>query len=445
MDKKIDLVNRVLSIIILNTIIIINPVYSQNKNNTELDKLSNITNNTSSDFTNNPHIYLVADLIGNWGLTKNKDDLSISNLDSTPVRSEATNSFFARAMELGFFGDVDYWGRGTANFHYGYHRGSYEIELEELFFDFTNLPYNFKLKLGKMRLDIGRTNSIHEHDWRFTTTPLVIYELLDYHSITDFGGELSVLMPYNFYQELKIGIFNGQEFGEKDPEQFLDPNGLNYNKSEILDSHVSSTSPTKKPNPLLTARIKNFAPLPNLPSNSGIQIGFSYLRYNVDVNPKNYWQMGGMDITLKREKGRQSNLEWGYEFWYRKEEHATDENADHVHTDVENVVNTEITKTLKYPQIKYGHFMYLDYRFNQIWNVGFKIDQFFQEMFYNSIDGTYLFRKDNSQSIWFSLVPSEFSRYRFTVERQNFYNQRENLIFYFQATFFLGFHPPHRY
>ncbi len=403
---------------------------------------------TTRDFANNPLLSLTADMIGNWGIKSNKAS-EVKEEIGSPVSSISTNNFYVRSLELAISGDVDQWMRGVAIIAFHRERGGgNHIDVHEAYLDFIQLPANLRLKLGKFFIDAGRLNSIHQHDWSFTTTPVVHYEFFDLEGVADYGGELSYLMPYNFYQEIKFGLYNGEGYGEKNPTQNLDPSGLNSpapvegappiddghnhiteifsaaatdTTSSTVTATTTSTTPYrgKKPSPMILGRLKNFIPINY---QTGTSFGFTYLRYNLDDNPKNFWQLGGFDFILKKENGKISNLEWGNEFWGRKQESATNE-----------------------PEIKYGFYTYINYHFNFIWNIGVRFDEFFQENYYQRVTNEYVFRRDTSQSIWIGLKPSEFSNFKLTFEHQKFFNQNDNYIVYLQALFIIGFHPAHSY
>jgi len=341
--------------------------------------------NTLIDRASIPNILVAADMVGQWDATKNDSDIQALSRDTANMRE----------VEFGFNGAVDQWGLGSVLFAVHNENGKFFVELHEAYFEFNQLPWNLFFKVGKYFIDAGRLNSIHRHDWRFTQAPRVHKEFFDFEAVDDFGGELSILMPWNFYQEIKLGVFSGKKFG-----------------------HAHDDGITKA-QPLFTARIKNFIPIVG---NLGSHFGFSYLRYNIDQNPNNYWQTGGTDVTFKWQSGKHMSFEWTSEFWYRNEKF-----------DVGLDTN------------KYGYYSFVEFQPWQMWFFGVRFDEFVLADNFDPRKGKLVDKIDYGQTIWITLKPSEFSYFRLSGERQDYYGKKDNYLILLQADFILGHHPAHRY
>ena len=350
---------------------------------------------TVIDWANLPHILVNVDMVGDWNLGKSKKKQEGASENTEEPASDSAN---IREIDFGFDTAIDQWAYGTALFTVHNEAGEYFVELHEAYFEFNQLPYNFFLKLGNFFMDIGRLNNRHRHSWKFTKAPLVHEELFDDEGVEDFGGELSFLMPLSFYQEFKVGMFNGRTFGHSHDEDL------------------------KKPNPLFTGRIKNFF---LLGESLGTQVGFSYLRYNVDEDPKNYWEIGGLDLTFKQQRGALQSFEWSTEFWYRKEYFAQGESRE-----------------------RYGYYSFIGYQpwsRWKMWHFGLRWDHFVRRKDFDAALGEKLDKHDFGQTLSVTLKPSEFSYFRFSVERQDYYKKEDEYLLLIQADFVLGYHKPHIY
>jgi len=124
------------------------------------------------------------------------------------------NETYVRSTELGLFGAIDHLATGTITFAAHNEDGILTTELHEGYFLFpaTLIPRT-DIRLGQMFPDVGRLNVIHQHDWPFTTPPLVHKKLLGEEALLDTGIEFRYLFPWSFWQELSIGIFSGKGFG----------------------------------------------------------------------------------------------------------------------------------------------------------------------------------------------------------------------------------------
>lgn len=332
-----------------------------------------------------PNLFVAADMVGGKDFTAERNSPGAL----TP------NGFEVRSAEVGFFGGIDQLALGTVNLAVHEEEGKYFVELHEAFFEFNTLPFNLYAKLGRFFPDVGRLNSIHQHDWHFTTTPLVHAKLFDEEGIFDQGAEVSLLLPWSFYQELKLGFFNGKSWG-----------------------HAHSEGPSK-PGPLFTARLKQFFALVG---ELGMQCGFTYIRYIVDEDSREIDHTAGADLTFKWQEGRWRSFIFSTEYWYRYE------------------VRPDAVQDNK----KHGLYSYVQYQFHQYWFAGARFD-YFAELEVESAEGNTITRENYAQSVWLTFRPSEFSYFRLTFERRDEFGMDVRYAGYVQADFILGYHPAHRY
>ena len=342
--------------------------------------------NILSNFVNRvsmPNIFVSADFVG---------DFNVSNADT-----QSKDNYFVREVEFGFGGSIDYLLVGQLNIAIHNERGAFFAELHEVYFEFPTLLWNLYLKVGNFFFDAGRLNTRHRHDWDFTVAPMIHERLFDEEAAEDTGAELSYLMPLPFYQEIKFGVFNGRTFGHTHNDGF------------------------KKPHPLYLGRIKNFF---ELPFRIGMEWGLSFLRYNVTKSARDADYTYGSDLTFKWRRSNLQNITWSSEFWYRVKERALDTGP------TEKVL---------------GFYSYVEYSIYSMWIFGFMFQYYSEpDLFSNRLNAR-INPQSYAQTLWFTWRPSEFSYFRFSIERNDPYNEKDHYIFYIQTDFIIGFHPAHRF
>ena len=92
---------------------------------------------------------------------------------------------------------------------------STEVDVEEAYLSFLELPLGLQATIGRKLLNFGRLNPLHIHHWAFTDIPLILQNFFGHHPWFDDGAELTWLVsnPLNVYLELATGIWNGKELG----------------------------------------------------------------------------------------------------------------------------------------------------------------------------------------------------------------------------------------
>lgn len=288
-------------------------------------------------------------------------------------------------------------------------------------------------------MDLGRLNRIHQHDRPFTTTPIVHEKFIDTESIADTGLELSILFPWTFLsQELVIGGTNGKKWGH---------------------SHDGGI---KKNNPLAYAHLKNFYYFGN---NLGTQFGFTASRFEPTENKKNEKFLYGFDIVVRWNYSNLREFILMAEAWYNKE--VFPENEIQYHPESKTI--SPEPNYYPYPgkpanQIQWGQYIFLNYKFHQLWSAGFRYD-FFTDYSLKNQAGYMATNAIEAQSFQISFIPSEFSFIRATVERRFTMDysgetpenkalqgliitpdfEKVEYRFFVQAVFILGSHPAHQY
>ena len=400
-------------------------------------------------------IMAAVDMVGSWDKEKNRDTADRGRLlvkdpeiameekknewETEPVHA-TDNKATIRSGELGFYADIDQLARGIVTIGMHEEDGKAEVDLEEAYFLFPVTPVpGTSLKLGKFFYDAGRINTIHRHDWSFTEAPLVHRELFSEENAGDVGAELSILFPWPFWQELTIGVFNGQALGHKDHDHDDEESedmialenqlrlelGLPPRETPAEEDEESHSLETRQ-NPLVTVHLKQFF---QIGENWGTQFGFSYMRWHPDSEANKKTEQSGIDFVLKWNRGRFKSFQWLTEIWYRE----TRAKGEH---------------PWEYPdpiETRAGAYTLIEYSFHQNWSAALRFDGYHNPN-YRGESGYMVSDATTESQFIVSWKPSEFSRFRFTAsqKRRYLYNDIDNTISA-QAVFIIGKHPEHVY
>lgn len=137
----------------------------------------------------NPDISLNADFLGQY---RNHEG-------GNPERK-----FALREMELGFSGNVDPYTRADMILAISPNDGDWNVDLEEGYLTFLQLPYNLQARVGQFREEFGRANPIHLHALPWTDYPLVIQRYFGEEGLKGAGAELSWLVPNPWDQYIAL-------------------------------------------------------------------------------------------------------------------------------------------------------------------------------------------------------------------------------------------------
>ena len=328
-----------------------------------------------------------------------------------PLRDSNETEFEVRAFELNIGAPVDpYFDLlVTLSWHEG------EIDLEEAWVS-TILPGNFKLQFGREFIPFGYLNRVHEHDFPQVDQPYVIEGLTTDHGFIGDGAHIEYVAPFlNPTLTLIAGAYNQIE----------------HSVGRRIDGF-----------PLL-GRIQTFYQTPN--GRHSILAGASYLtsagskdplegRLDSDGQTSDRRARGKMDYTLgfdlkyKFLTGRQTyqGLTLGAEFL--KVSYDAYENH------VDYVPGLDVGSDE-------GFYIYADWDFNRFHGVGYRYDHS-DVLFSRLQDGARI----EAHSVYYQWRATEFSRFRLQYQyaEDDREDDAEHLVF-LQGTYFIGWHPPHRF
>ena len=140
----------------------------------------------------NPDISLIGDFIGTAGRNTVSPSPSLEMHES----------------EVGLQAIIDPYARADAFISFG----EEGVGVEEAYVTFTSLPAGLLLKVGKMRANFGKVNTIHNHALSFIDRPLVTNNLVGGEDgIDDAGFSLSRFLPApkDWFLEGTAQVFRG--------------------------------------------------------------------------------------------------------------------------------------------------------------------------------------------------------------------------------------------
>jgi len=140
----------------------------------------------------NPDISLIGDFIGTAGRNTISPSRSLE-LHESEVGMQAIIDPYARADAFISFGETG-------------------VNVEEGYVTFTSLPAGLLLKVGKMRAEFGKVNTIHNHALSFIDRPLVTNNLIGGEDgIDDAGISLSRFLPApkNWFLQGTAQVYRG--------------------------------------------------------------------------------------------------------------------------------------------------------------------------------------------------------------------------------------------
>src|SRR6266850_1739164 len=320
----------------------------------------------------NPDISLIGDFIGTAG-----------HNTVSPSRSLEMHE-----TELGLQAIIDPYARADAFISFG----ETGVSVEEAYVTFTSLPAGLLLKVGKMRANFGKVNTMHNHVLPFIDRPLVTNNLVGGEDgIDDAGLSVERIIPF------PKGIFlsaTGQVFrGDSGADDEL-----------LFQSHSKNDVST-------VAHLRGYK---DLTESTNLELGASYARGHNELGTDFITSLYGIDATLRWKPLRRAiynSFVARSEFiWSQRHEQAFEQRA-------------------------FGMYASGEYQFKRRWFVGGRYDWSDRAREANLTD--------KGGSVILTYWPSEFSQirgqYRFT-DYAGDHKANELLL---QVLFSLGAHGAH--
>jgi hypothetical protein len=339
--------------------------------------------------SSNPDISAIGDFIFHGGPTPRGE---------TPdtIAGSKTAKAQLREVEFGFSNPVDPYGR--ADLILSIERqddGSYNPDIEEGYFTYTDLPYDLQARFGKFYSVFGKANMFHTHAMPWVDKPNVIRKFFGDDGLNDGGAELSWLVPnpWDNYIQLTFDVQN------------------NGNDAIFAGDEAHSL--------MYVTHLKNFFDIDRA---SSIELGGSFATGDNDANigGGNRSNVEGLDLTYKwrdPQYGLYKSLTWMNEILFSQKEEGA-----------EDTVNS------------HGMYSSLEYQFNREWSIFGRYD------YTQFPDSSSL--HENSYTTGLTFHQSEFMFWRAQFEHTNGENYAGNVNrneIWLQADFLIGLHPAHQY
>ncbi|MFQ6677534.1 MAG: hypothetical protein ACE5D0_04365 [Fidelibacterota bacterium] len=152
---------------------------------------------------------------------------------------ESSTTFSNSGLELAFQGYVNPFARANVFIHK--HDSEEPTALEEAFLSVDRgLPLGLQIRAGRMRPEFGRLNREHSHLWPYILPSTPMQKILGPELWSGVGLELRYLLPFPWFSNITLGIFqNGIELSEEEETSTLDntdhPSAINMRWSNFLD------------------------------------------------------------------------------------------------------------------------------------------------------------------------------------------------------------------
>ena len=336
----------------------------------------------------NPDISLIGDFIGTAGRNTVSPSRSLE-LHESEVGMQAIIDPYARADAFISFGESG-------------------VNVEEGYVTFTSLPAGLLLKVGKMRAEFGKVNTIHNHALPFIDRPLATHNLVGGEDgIDDAGISLSRFLPApkNWFFQGTAQVYRG-------------------------DSNDVFTA-NRRQDVSVVGHLRLYR---DLSESTNIDLGGSYARGHNNAGLSGTGTTPLPDIFLTNLYGADATLRWKplrraiyHSFLFRTELFWSAR---------DQLSPTNIFET----QHAFGMYSYAEYRANRRWTLGGRFDR--------SGRATNASLTDTGFSAILTYWPSEFSQIRgqyrygrlWDITNARFTNANE---FLFQLLFVMGAHGAH--
>jgi hypothetical protein len=357
-------------------------------------QLPNYGGSVSAAKALNPDISVIGDFLGAIGSQRTQT----AGLGSTQTPVPALEM---HETEVGLQEVIDPYARADVFISFG----ESGVNVEEAYLTFTSLPGGFVARVGKMRADFGKVNTIHNHALPWTDRPMVTNNLVGGEDgIDDAGLSITRILPApkGIFLEGTAQVFRGD--------------------SENLFSAA------RRQDVSYVAHLRGYR---DLNESNNIDIGFSYARGHSaptegmsDVLFNSHTNLYGLDATYRWKPLRRSIY------------HSFLARAEFVWN------HRDQLSTLALPEIQkaFGFYTSAEYRVNRRWTIGGRYDR--------SDRARDASLTDSGFSALITYWPSEFSQirgqYRFAryAPELGLLNRNANEL-RFQFLFVMGAHGAH--
>jgi hypothetical protein len=261
------------------------------------------------------------------------------------------------------------------------------LEVEEGYITFTSLPGNLLMKVGKMRAQFGKVNTLHTHVMPTVDRPLVTQNLVGgEEGLSDSGISVSKLLP--------------------NPILFVEATG------EVFRGHSSVFESPARSKLNYVGRLRAYR---DITEGSNLDVGTSFTTGPTSLASGLSKQLMGVDATFRYRPLRRAI--------YKRFQARTE------------LVWSRQTLETGPRQKAFGYYGLGEYQFARRWYVGGRYDRSGRVL-----DST---QTDRGGSVFLTYWPSEFSQIRGQYRRTNYDEGTSANEFLFQFNFAIGAHGAH--
>jgi TolA-binding protein len=313
----------------------------------------------------NPDIAVIGNFIGKMGDANEFDPRRAASLEESEVSFQAFVDPYAQAK---FFVAI----------------GPDGAAVEEGFINFITLPHDLTAKVGRLKANFGKVNTMHAHVRPWIDQPLVLTNFFGPESLADSGVSVSKLFPnrYNLFLEATGEVYSGNSEGVFESQNL---NDLFY------VGHVKAYH--------------------DFSEQSNLEVGTSFARGTLNGGGNEF---AGLDLTY-RFKPLQRGL---YRSFISRTELIANRRSgsgDHA----------------------FGFYTAADYQFAQRWFTGIRLDRA------DHVDDPTL--NDRGASLTLTFWPSEFSQLRAQGRHIRYGNGPSVNELLMQVQFSIGAHGAHSF
>jgi len=275
-----------------------------------------------------------AGLPGMRGIPSDIPDISVVGDFYGKVSNDETdierNKLTIREIELALQGYIYPEMRADVFLAMHKHEDHIEPEICEAKVSFLKLFDNFSAEVGKIHINFGKINKVHQHHRPYVDQPQVITNFFGDHGLVGEGAVLSYLFPLPFFAQIDIGAWRIPAHSHESEESNCENEfGL---ADEVYSCKLWSSFPTSEKSELELG----------LSGATGKGSGYTHHKDEAKVT--------GLDLTYKLWPSAHTRLIFQNEILYL----------------VRNIPTGEIKRS--------GFYSYLGYRFNKYWSSGLRYD-----------------------------------------------------------------------
>jgi hypothetical protein len=247
-----------------------------------------------------------------------------------------------------------------------------EIAIEEAFVLFHKMPAWLQVKTGIFRVNFGKLNQYHDHEWAFADPPLINTLFLGVDGVHNVGIEASIQPPTPIFTEFSVALLNGQvgNYGQTFPGKFdFASAGDSLNNFHLWSRGTTFVDITDDFNFEMGV---SAAVGRNKPNGLGDQV---LNPQQLSFSANDTTALGGLDFTFTyKPKAFAPYIRWTTEFLMAQRTNPIVFELDRSLRTNNTSIQDTLTQTLKPSDLVGGFYSEFNYRFDYHWDAGARLD-----------------------------------------------------------------------